>query len=250
MGFLAAGFVLATGAVWGGRLIIDPAPISDGSAALIAISVVVGAATAALGLVLSRGRWARRVSIGVLAVQLGLTVLLDPAPIGWAALAVTGVALILVAGPWLDGFLRLLPPADPPPLPAVVLALAFVALPGLLGIAAPGGVGAGHWLAALVALATGWAFSRALSVGLWSARLAVPALLVVAALDSPPGGAVVLVAGAVGMAALAWSAPVRRAIHPLVPRADGVAVPPQLVPSDLLEQAGYDERGRPLPPKR
>lgn len=246
-GFLAAGFVLGSGALWGVRLILQPHPFADGPAALLAISLVVGGAVAALGLVLSRGRWARVVGSTAVAAQLSLAVVLDATIFGWVAVAATATTFVLLGGPWLDTFLRRLPPADPPPLPAVLLALGFVALPGILGVSAPGGTSGAHWIAAMAALLVGWAFARALGVGLWGARLVVPPLLVLAALQSPVGGAVLLVVCAVGVAVLAWSPPVGRAVHPLVARADGVAVPPQLVPSDLLAQAGYDERGRPIP---
>lgn len=244
-GFTAAGALLASGAVWGLRLIFDSAPLADDSGALVAISVVIAAAVGALGMVLARGRWARVLGLVVVLAQLVLGAGLDATPLGWAALGVTGITLVLLGGPWLDGFLRQLPRADPPPMPAVVLALVLVAVPAALGLSAPGGVGWAHWVGALVALVTGWAFSRALSVGLWSARVLVPVGLLGAALQSPPAGSIGLAAGAVALAVLAWVPAVARAVHPLVSRVDGVAVPPQLVPSDLLARAGYDERGRP-----
>ena len=249
MGFGAAGLLLLAGALWGLRLIFDPEPLADGAGALVAITMIVAAAVAALGLVLSRGRWARRFGLAVVAAQLALGVALEATVFGWVALAATAGALVLLGGPWLDSFLRQLPPADPPPAAAVALALGLVAVPGFLGLSAPGGVAWTHWAAALGALLTGWAFSRALPVGLWSGRLLVPVLVLGAGLQSPPAGLVGLALLALAIGALAWSPAATRAVHPLVPRAEGVAIPPQLVPSDLLARAGYDERGRPLPPQ-
>ena len=247
MGFVAAGMVLLSGALWGVRLIFQPEPLSDGAGALVAITMIVMAAVAALGLVLARGRWARRLGGAVVVAQLALAVGLEGTVLGWVALGGTALALILLGGPWLDSFLRRLPPANPPPAAAVTLALGLLAVPGLLGLSAPGGVAWIHWVAALGAMTTGWAFSRALALGLWSARLLVPGLVVAAGFRSPPAGLTGLLALAVAIAALAWSPAATRAVHPLVPQADGVAVPPQLVPSDLLARAGYDERGRPMP---
>ena len=171
---------------------------------------------------------------------------------GWGivALAATTVSIVLVAGPWLDDFLRRLPPAEPIPPAAMALALGLVLVPGALAVSSPGGVEAMHWVAGKVPVVTAWAFARALRTGLWSARLVVPVLLIAAGLSSTVVGTVVALALAITAAALAWSAPVNRAVTPLVARADGVAVPPQLVSPELLARAGFDERGRPVPPKR
>ena len=53
-----------------------------------------------------------------------------------------------------------------------------------------------------------------------------------------------------GVAWLAWWPATELAVNPIVPRADGVAVPPQLVPPDVLTRAGFDDRGRPIKPER
>ncbi|NNC92013.1 MAG: hypothetical protein HKN80_05940, partial [Acidimicrobiia bacterium] len=103
-----------------------------------------------------------------------------------------------------------------------------------------------HWVAGVVALATGWAFARALRVGLWSARVLVPTALIGAAVASSIPGLLVGLALAMTCIALAWSNPVNRAVTPLLATAPGVAIPPELVPPDLLARAGYDDRGRPV----
>jgi len=250
MGFIASASVLVAGFVWGLRLINAAAPFDGGSGALLGVSLVVAAAVATLGLVVARGRWARRMALGLLAVQAGLAVAMDLAGWGILALAATAASIVLVAGPWLDRFLRRLPPAEPIPPAAMALGLGLVVVPGILAVTSPGGVEEVHWAAALFSLVTAWAFARALRVGLWSARVVVPLLLIAAAAASTLVGALVAVAMAVSAAALAWSAPVNRAVTPLLARADGVAVPPQLVPPELLARAGYDDRGRPARPKR
>ena len=250
MGFIVSASVLLAGFVWGLRLMNSAAPLAGGSGALLGLSLVIGAAVATLGLVLARGRWARRLALGLLAFQIGLAVVMDLDGWGIGALAATAVSIVLVVGPWLDGFLRRLPPAEPIPPAAMILGLGLVFVPGLLAVSSPGGVEEMHWVAALVSLATAWAFARALRVGLWSARLLVPLLLIAAGLVSSLAGMLVAFALALAGGALAWSPSVNRAVTPLLARADGVAVPPELVSPELLAKAGYDERGRPVPPKR
>ncbi len=250
MGFIASGSVLLAGMVWGLRLIIDPGPFDEGSAALLATSIVIASATTTLGLVLARGQWARRLGLGILGAELLLAIAMDVGVWGGLTLLATSLSITLLAGPWLDGFLRRLPPAEPLPVPAMTLALGLLFVPAVLGVSAPGGVGALHWLAGLAALMTAWAFSRALPAGLWSARLLVPVLLAAAgAFTTAPGMIGVLAAaGAVGV--LAWLPASAHAVRPLIAAAGGVAVPPELVPPDLLARAGYDDRGRPIRRRR
>ena len=246
MGFVASASVMLAGLVWGLRLINAAAPFADGSGALLAIGLLVVSAVSSLGMVLARGIWARRVSGAVLAVEVVLALVMDLDLWGVIALAVTLFAIGLVAGPWLDGFLRRLPPSEPIPTAAMALGLGLAAAPGLLAVFSPGGIEVVHWVAALVALATAWAFARALRVGLWSARVLVPIVLIAAAVASSPPGLFGGLALAMTCVALAWSSSVNRAVTPLLATASGVAVPAELVPPDLLAKAGYDDRGRPL----
>jgi hypothetical protein len=246
MGFIASASVVAAGLVWGLRLILAPGLFADGAGALLAVAIVAASTVAGVGLVASRGLWARRFSLGLLGAQLVLSAVMELDAWGWAALAVTMTSLVLVAGPWLDRFLRRLPPADPPPPTAVILALGLLLVPGVVAVSSPGGLDGVHWVAAGWGMLTAWAFGRAIGAGLWSARLAVPLLLLLAGLASPLPGLVVLVGAAIGVAGLAWWPATELAINPIVPRADGVAVPPQLVPPDVLSRAGFDEQGRPI----
>jgi hypothetical protein len=246
MGFIASGSVMLAGFVWGLRLISAPGPFADSSGALLAIGLVVVSAVSSLGMILSRGRWARRLGVAVLATEVVLALVMDLDQWGVIALAATLPAIGLVAGPWLDGFLRRLPPSEPIPPAAVALGLGLLAVPGLLALSSPGGIEVIHWVVAVLALATAWAFARALRVGLWSARVVIPIALVGAALASSPRGLLLGLALAVTCAVLAWSEPVDRAVTPLLATAAGVAVPPELVPPDLLAKAGYDDRGRPV----
>ncbi|MGI9648627.1 MAG: hypothetical protein ACR2OI_08930 [Acidimicrobiia bacterium] len=250
MGFIASASVVVAGLVWGLRLIIAPGLFADGAGALLAVALVAGSTVAGVGLVVSRGRWARRFALGMLGAQAILAAFMELDAWGWVTLAFTAVSVVLVAGPWLDGFLRQLPPADPPPTTAVVLALGLLLVPGAVAVSSPGGLETVHWVAAGLGLATAWAFGRALGAGLWSARVAVPLLLLAAGLASPLPGLAALTAVALGGAWLAWWPATELAVNPIAPRAEGVAVPPQLVPPDVLTRAGLDDRGRPIKPER
>ena len=246
MGFVASFSVMLAGLVWGLRLIDASAPFADSSGALLAIGLVVVSTVSSLGMVMARGVWARRVGGAVLATQVVLAFVMDLDLWGVIALTATLFAIGLVAGPWLDGFLRRLPPAEPIPAAAMALGLGLIAVPGLLAVSSPGGIELVHWVAALLALATAWAFARALRLGLWSARMLVPLVLIGAAVASSPPGLFVGLALAMTCVALAWSGPVNRAVTPLLATGAGVGVPPELVPPDLLAKAGYDDRGRPV----
>jgi len=244
MGYIASASVTAAGLVWGIRLIVAPGLFSDGAGAMLAMALVVGSTVAGVGLVASRGRWARRAALGILGAQVVLSAVMDLTAWGWVALTFTAASLVLVTGPWLDRFLRQLPPADPPPASAVVLAFGLLLVPGVIAVSSPGEVDVLHWVAAGWAMVTGWAFGRALNAGLWSARVVVPVLLVAAAIASPFPGSLVLVGTAAAAAGLAWWPATELAVNPIVPQADGVAVPPQLVPPEILSRAGFDDRGR------
>ena len=246
MGIIAAASVMLAGVAWGLRLINASSPLADSSGALLAVGLVMVAAVSSLGMGLARGSWARWLGFALLAVEVVLAVVMELDGWGVITLGATLLSIGLVAGPWLDGFLRRLPPSEPIPPAAMALGIGLVATPGLLAAASPGGIEVMHWVTAVASLATAWAFSRALRIGLWSARIVVPILLAGAALVSTPPGMIAGLAMAVTCAALAWSKPVDRAVTPLLDRAAGVAVPPELVPPDLLAQAGYDDRGRPV----
>lgn len=244
-GFWVAAVVLVGAAVWATRLVLAPDYFADSSGSLLGLSLLAAAAVASLGIVLSHGRWARRLAVVVIAGQAGLAATMDLGVWGWTAVAATALSTVAIAGPWLDAYLRKLPPADAPPAAAVVLALGLVLSPAAVALSAPAGLTAWHWVAAGVLVGAAWSYSRALILGLWAARLLVPATLLIAAAASPAAGLVFLVAVAGSLGGLAWTGGAARAVTPLLPKPGrGVAVPPQLVPAELLAKAGYDESGR------
>ncbi len=244
MGFLSAGSLVGSGAVWAGRLIFAPGLFAASSGALLGLDLLVVSIAAAGGMVVSRGRWARNLGWLVVAAELGLAATMDLDAWGWASLAATLVTVILLAGPWLTGFLRQLPSADAPPVVAIALALGLLMAPGVMAAAVPAGLEPIHWIAAGLAAICAWSYSRAHLLGLWAARILVPALLLASAAFAAPAGRGLLIVGGLTVLGLAWSKPAWQAVRQLVPTVPGVAVPPELVPNEVLAAAGYDERGR------
>lgn len=244
MGFVSASSLVASGAIWAVRLILAPGPFAASSGTLLGLDLLVVSVAAAGGMVMSRGRWARNLGWLVVVAELVLAAVMDLDAWGWVALGATLATVVLLSGPWLSGFLRQLPPAEAPPLAAVFLALGLLVIPGVVAVSAPAGLEPIHWTAAGVSTICAWSYSRAHQLGLWAARMLVPLLLFLASASLSPPGWGVLIAGGLVVLALAWSRPASQAIYALVPTTTGVAVPPELVPAEVLAAAGYDERGR------
>lgn len=244
MGFIIASSLLGSGALWALRLILAPGLFAFGSGATLGLDLLVVSAVAAAGMVISRGQWARNLGWFLVAVELVLAAVMEFDAWGLVTLVATVGSLILIAGPWLAAFLRQLPRADAPANSAILLALSLLLVPGIVAIANPAEMKPLHWLASAVGVGGTWAYSRAIPGGLWVARTLIPLSLLIAALFAPLAGGLLLVATAAGLLILAWSRGAAQAVHPLVRTTAGVAVPPELVPADLLAAAGYDERGR------
>ena len=245
---LVAAAVVAATAAWALRMASTDSPFSGGAAALLAFDALLLAVVVIAGLLIARARWARRSAGGLLLVEAALLPAL-PAD-GWnlAVLMLVTAAFVAVTGPWLEGWVRKMPRAGGPSERIVVLVLGMLAVPGAAALTAPGGLEWGHVVLAIVAIAAGWAFGRALPAGLWAARLVLPAAGIVAALQSRWFTGLALAAFVATLTALSWTRESSLAIHPLVPlRAATFRIPPQLAPPEVLSEAGLDEHGRPAP---
>ncbi len=246
--FIVSGVVIAATTVRAVGLAADPEPFAAGPGAVMAVSFLVFGLIATTGLLVSRGPWARVLSIVVVATSLGLGAVIPLDAGAWAALATAGIAVTATTGPWLSRrWLRRLPPADGPPALAVGLVLALVGAPFVVAVARPSGLAAADW--ALVALTPsfGWLVSRASPVGLWLTRLALPIASATAGLLAGLPGGVVVAATGLALTAVAWTPTIARSVTPLTPeRVPRVPIPPEMVASGLLESAGFDDRGRPL----
>ncbi|HSG78671.1 MAG TPA: hypothetical protein VLD62_03750 [Acidimicrobiia bacterium] len=243
---LVAASVVTASLVWSVRLALDPDPFASDAAGVIAVASTALAVVAVTGMLVARGRWSRRLAGGLVALWLGLAATMPLDGLGVAGLAAAGVAAAALAGPWLGGWIRLLPSANGPEPLVVAVVLGILALPVAVALALHDGLSTAAWVLAGGAVAIGWLVSRASLAGLWGARAGLPALGVwVAVTGDLPGAAI---AGGLGVVAGAatWAKPVRLAVDPLAPPpVERVPFPPELVPPGILEAAGYDDRGVP-----
>lgn len=196
-------------------------PFSTDAAVLVSIGLLSFAVIAAIGLLLPRGRWARNLARALLIGEalLGAAVPLS----GWAipALVATGGSLVGIQGKWLDGWLRRLPAADGPSLKAILYVLGAIALVPAIGLAAPGGVEIRQGLLGALGVLIAWGYSKAQIWALWAGRLLLPAVTVLAAVNSDPLGAVALLIIGLALTYLAWTEAVRLAISPLMDNLPG-----------------------------
>jgi len=196
-------------------------PFATDSAVLVSIGLLMFSVIAAAGLLLPRGRWARNLGRGLLAFEAGLAVV---TPLqGWAiaALIATGLGIVGVQGRWLDGWLRRLPAADGPGLKTMALVLGCLALVPALGIASPGGVVFRQGLLGAAGIVIAWGYSKAQMWGLWSARIVLAPLAIVAAVEAPLAGSILLITLGGALTWFAWSSEARIAISPLMDQLPG-----------------------------
>jgi hypothetical protein len=244
---IAATVVLASLA-WALVLAFGSGPLVGSSAALLAADLLILGTIVAVGVVLSRGRWTRRVASVLLGGQALLGVVFEVD--GWwiAAVALSAIAIGSVAGPRLAGWLRKLPRADGPSPRAVSLNLGLIALPALVATTAPEGIPVGGWILSGFGMVAAWAYSQAWLPALWAIRVALPILGVIAVAGLSWAGGLVLGLMTAMLTALAWSPDVLQAtMAPTPTQVDLVPIPPELAPREILEAARLDDRGRPQP---
>ena len=217
--FVVAGLALAAGAVWGITLIVSGGP----AAQVLGLTILAASVVGSVGMILSRGRWSLVYTRLVLVGLTALALVVQPA--GWVvATGLATVSLLLTLLPWGRAGIRKLPPAEPIPEPAVVLALGLPALPGLaaLGDLTAGLEAGSGWLYAFAGLAwaLAFAYARAWQPALWLIRLVLgPAAI---ALGFAIGGAAGLIAagGALVLVVIAWSNQTRLAVPAAAPVAE------------------------------
>jgi hypothetical protein len=191
-------------------------PFAMDSGVLVSIGLLMFALIAAVGLLVPRGRWARNMARGLLAIEV---VLASVTPLrGWAvaALIATGLGIVGVQGKWLNGWLRRLPSADGPGLKPILFMVGSLALVPILGLASPGGVVLRQGLLGAAGIVTAWGYGKANLWALWSGRLLLAPLAIVAAVGASMGGTVLILAAGAGLVWLAWTSEVRLAVSPLL----------------------------------
>jgi hypothetical protein len=226
-------------------LLTNQSSLAAGSGAMVAVSLLMLTAVAIVGTLVVGGRWARRLSIGLAGSTLVLSPLVETHPALWVlGIALSGYALAEAAGTGLAAVVRRLPSASGPPVQALMIPLLALGWPALLALSQPSGVDGWDWLAATTMLLLGFWYSRALPAALWVGRIGmlVPALLSVAFVPTPLW--LLPLTGAAAITTLAWTKNARIAVQPLIQRGRQVPIPAELAPSEILDAAGLDDRGR------
>ena len=163
---LIAVSLVAGAALWSLAVVTHQGePFGTDSAVLLTIGLLMFALISAVGLLLPRGRWARNLAKGILALEilLALAIPLD----GWsvAALVATAVGIVGVQGRWLDGWLRRLPAAEGPSLEAMLFLLGTLALTPAIALASPSGVEIRQGLLAATGLLAAWGIQQGSPLG-------------------------------------------------------------------------------------
>lgn len=213
---LIAALAAIAGAAAAAHLALRPEPFSGPSAAVIAIGIVVYTVITVTGVVLVRGRWARRLAIIVVIVDLVVVAVGELDLFGWIAIVAALAALGGLVGRWLDGWFRLRPSATGPDPLAVVLLLGLGALAPAVGFASPGRLTTAHGILGAAGVFLAWAYSKAQLWSLWAARIALPVVAVPAVVASPWPGALALAAGTATLVWVAWSREALLAVQPLM----------------------------------
>ena len=150
---------------------VAPEPFSADSAVVLAAGLLMFVVITLVGLLLSRGRWARRLGFLVVAAELAIASSIDLGPWSIVSIALNGATLFGLSGPWLTGWIRGRPAAGGPSGKAVVLLLGTLALIPGLALFSPGGLDGEQWALLVVAAVGGWGYSRASGLALWLLRL-------------------------------------------------------------------------------
>lgn len=241
----SSSILLVATLLWGASLLSSEGPWPTDSAAVIAAELVALAAVSIVGMLIGASRWARWLAVVVTLTCLGLAVALPFGPLWLGAVTASSLALFGLAGNSTLGVVRKLPAAAGPAPRVVAFTIALVALPGVVAALSPDGLGTPEWLVIGAAAVAAALYAKAAPFALVAVRAGFPALAVVAALLSGfPRGLLWLSMG-VAVAAFGWTKQARVAIRPLIEQGRAVPMLPEMVPSDIRDAAGIDERGRP-----
>lgn len=241
---ILAATTLMSALVWTVALVIDSDPFEAAPALLIGVGLLATATVATVGMIVVGGRWAHRLGLGSLAISILIAVFRE-IDVMWAVgIAATGIALIALLSPTLTSTIRGLPSASGPPPRAIAPALILLVAPAILGFV---GNEATPWALLVVGLTApnvAFVYSRVFPGGLLAVRLLWPimTLALTPLLGWLAGITAALLAVAVGAAA--WHQSVKASYHP--PREVGTTyrIPPELTPTEVLDAADLDEKGR------
>jgi len=222
----------------------DSSPYDTAPAVLTAVGLMIMTTVSTIGMIVTGGRWARLLSLTALGAMATLAIV-RPIDVLWViAVAVTTLSLLALFSPGLTETIRRLPSASGPPPRAVAGPLLALSAPVVLGLA---GAEATSWALLTVGLSApvaAFMYSRVLPGGLLAMRIIWPVLAVALApmLGLLCGGVTVLVA--VGVSTLSWHPQAKASYHPPQEVGSTFPIPPELAPSEVLDAAEIDEKGR------
>lgn len=221
---LAVGAVLTATVLLVIHLSTGPDPFASEPGLVLGTGFVLFSLIATGGVLLSRGRWARYLALGLIGAQLAAVVATDLS--GWsvAGAFVAGLALAVVVGPWMRGWFRLRPAADGPGPQPIALLLGAVGLVPLVAIASPRELTSWHGVLAGAGIFLAYTYSRAQLWALWAFRigigiLAIPAIVASGVVGGPAVGIYVA-----GLTAVAWTEAARLAADPVFNQLPGPRV--------------------------
>ena len=236
---------LIAAVAWTTALIVDADGRDQGSVLLIGLGLLLMSVVSVVGMVVAGGRWAWRFGFVVIAGCGAVAVSRETDALWWIAIACTGLAVTALATPSVTFRIRKLPAAQGPPERAVLAPLILISAPFVIGVLAYDNIAWPELDVALSAPLVALAYAKAWRGGLFSMRVFWPLMAVgLAFLMSWPTGTASASLGVI-VAALAWHSSVKVAFRP--PREVGSTypIPPELTPSDILDAAGLDDKGRP-----
>lgn len=240
---LIASAPLAAVLVWVVALMIDPGIYTPLSVLMIGLGLITMTTIGTVGLVLVGARWAYRLLVAMVGVTLVVALSRPIDGIAIAGLVLSGAALVALFIPAASRLRRKLPAASGPPARAVVATLLALSTPLVLGLIPyePNG-----WVVLFAFSAPLFAFlySRTISGGLALMRFGVLLMALVSAPLMPLPHAVASLAMGGAIAIISWNKDVAVAFGPLLEKGTTYAIPPELAPSEILDGAGIDKRGK------
>lgn len=239
---LGVALLLAAAFVWTAATVASRV-FADVQTLLLGVGLIATSTVATVGMVVSRGMWARRLGLVALAMTVAIAILTPIAPLWIAGLALTAMSAAALFNPGLE--IRRLPAAAGAPPRAVIAPLLLVAAPFLYGIAPEGSEPWALLAAGLSAPFVAFAYSTVKPGGLIALRYGWPAV----ALGTAPLMEVLALATSVLLgvlvAGVARDDAVKAAFHPPSEPGTRYQIPPELSPAEILDAADIDESGRP-----
>ena len=239
----ATSLLMAAALAWALGLFVAPAPWAAAPASVVGAGVAVTVAISVAGILIQASRLAYWLGIGALGLMLLLAAIRPLGPSWVAALALTGLAGVMMADRRLGGAIRLEPATAPVPDTALALIMLLLGGPVVTALFLTGSrSGAIVWLS-LASWGLLYCYVRRVPFGLEIVRLGLPLLVATGLVLALPGR--VAWAVTIGAAAvLSWTRGARLAVRPLIEQGSRVSIPPELLPGDVRRAAGIEDELR------